>query len=152
MAAANERRVEVPRPRRPFLVELAAAILIIGSATDAAISFEGMATATTAEGRWLSAISVGVGLALVVLGLLVRQGRAWLLAVNVVAIAAFLELRSVTFVGLLAAIFDFVVVGMLLRSRWWFDWRPSEDDLAAATAAAADGVTSQLPTGRRGGA
>jgi hypothetical protein len=134
VAPANERTVEVPRPRRPALVELAAAILIIGSATDAAISIEGVATATTAESRFLALASVVVGLWLVVLGLLIRNGRAWLVAINVVAIAAFLELRSVTFVGLLSAILDFVVVAILLRTRWWFQWRPPDD--AEVTAAA----------------
>src|SRR5919206_541573 len=50
--------MDAPRPRRPVLIELAAAILIIGSATDAIISFEGLATAPTAEGRLLAAASV----------------------------------------------------------------------------------------------
>jgi sulfite exporter TauE/SafE len=108
-------------------VELAAAILIIGSGTDALISLEGMATAPTADARVLAALSVVVGIALVWLGLLLRAGRAWLVAINVVAIAAFLELRSLTFVGLLSAILDFVVVALLLRTRWWFQWRPPHD-------------------------
>ena len=124
MAARSPEKPEIERPRRPILVEVAAAILIVFSATDVLISFEGMATAPTTLGRALAATSVSVGLLLVILGAFVRKGRAWLLALNVVAIAAFLELQSVSFVGILAAAIDMLVVGILLRERWWFQWRP----------------------------
>jgi hypothetical protein len=112
------------RPPRPILVELAAALLVVGSATDAVISLESMATAPTGDGRSIAAISFAVGLGLVLLGLLVRSGRAWLVAVNVVAIAAFLELRDVSSAGLISAVLDVVVVVILLRERWWFRWTP----------------------------
>ena len=125
MTAASERKPLPERPKRPILVELAAAILIVGSATDAVISFETMATAPQPD-RTLAGISVAVALGLVALGLLIRSGRAWLLALNVVAIAAFLELRSLSVVGVLSAIIDMLVVGILLRERWWFRWTPPE--------------------------
>ena len=118
----------VERPRRPILVEVAAALLIVFSATDVLISLEGMATAPTQAGRVLAATSVSIGLLLVILGSFVRKGRAWLLALNVAAIAAFLELQSLSFVGLLAAASDMLVVGILLRERWWFQWRPPEGE------------------------
>ena len=127
MAARRTEKAEIERPRRPILVEVAAAILIVGSATDVLISFEGMATAPTSLGRVLAAASVSVGLLLVILGFLVRSGRAWLVALNVVAIAAFLEFQSLSFVGLLSAVFDMVVLGILLRERAWFQWRPPDD-------------------------
>lgn len=122
-----------PRPPRPVLVELAAAVLIIGSAMDVFISFEGTATAPTAEGRLLFALSTAIGAALVVLGLLVRAGRAWIVAINVVAVAAFLEITSLTFAGLVSMVLDLAVLVILLRERWWFQWRPPEDPSAAAT-------------------
>ncbi len=127
MAARNPEKPEIERPRRPILVEVAAAILIAGSVTDVLLSFEALASAPTALGRALAATSVSVGLLLVILGYLIRKGRAWLVSLNVVAVAAFLELQSLTFVGLFAAIVDMVVVGILLRERGWFQWRPPAD-------------------------
>lgn len=124
MAGRSTETPEVERPRRPVLVEVAAAILIVGSVTDAIISFEGMATAPTTVARVLAATSVSVGLLLVILGFLIRSGRAWLVTLNFVAVAAFLELQTLSFVGLLAGIFDMVVVGILLRERAWFQWVP----------------------------
>ena len=117
----------MPRPRRPVLVELATAILIIGSGIDALISLEGAATAPTVEGRLLFAASAALAIALVALGLFVRAGRAWIVAINVVAIAAFLELTSLSFTGLVSMILDLAVLAILLRERWWFDWRPPKD-------------------------
>jgi hypothetical protein len=141
VAAWSTETPEAERPRRPVLVELAAAILIIGSATDAAISFESMATGATTEARLLAAASVSLGLLLAILGLLIRSGRAWLVTVNLVAVAAFLELQSLTLAGLLAAVFDMVVVGILLRERWWFQWKPAATLPDDAAAQADDGAS-----------
>jgi len=109
------------------LVELAAAILVIGSGMDTVSSLEGLATAVSPEARLLGGLSVAAGCGLIALGILIRGRRAWLLTLNVVAIAAFLELRSVTFGGILAAVLDMLVVGILLRERWWFRWVPPAD-------------------------
>ena len=127
VAVRSTEKPEVERPRRPVLVEVAAAILIVGSATDVVISFEGLATAPNGPGRLLAATSASVGLLLVILGFLIRSGRAWLVTLNVVAVAAFLELITLSFVGLLAGIFDMVVVGILLRERGWFHWAPPDE-------------------------
>ncbi len=142
MAARSPETPAIDRPRRPLLVEIAAAILIVGSATDVFISFEGMAMAPTALGRALAATAVSLGLLLVLLGWFVRRGRAWLLTLNVVAVAAFLELQSLTFVGLVSGIIDMIVVGILLRERWWFQWRPP-DELVAGERAATDSPSSE---------
>jgi hypothetical protein len=131
VAARTTDELEVERPRRPVLVEVAAAILIVGSATDVIISFETMASAPTSLARALAATSVSLGVLLVILGFMLRAGRAWLVALNVVAVSAFLGLQTLSFVGLLGAVFDMLVVGILLRERWWFQWRPP-DDLAEA--------------------
>src|SRR5687768_14280813 len=109
MAARTPETPALERPRRPNLVELAAAILIVGSVTDVVISVEAMTTASTALGRVLAAASVSLGLLLAILGFQLRKGRAWLVALNVAAIAAFLELQTLSFVGFLAAIFDMLV-------------------------------------------
>ena len=63
----------------------------------------------------------------VVVGVLVRAGRAWILCINVVAVVLFVELTAVlggsAFAAGLAALDAFVFVA-LLRNRAWFDWRP----------------------------
>jgi hypothetical protein len=114
-------------------VELAAAIMIVGGIISTLTSIEAAAT-FAARGELsvpLAALSVGLGVAFVLLGLLVRVGRAWLVAVNVAAIAGFLELTSGTAQGLLFGVLDALVVVLLLRERPWFQWSPDvapEDD------------------------
>ena len=129
MAARSTEQLEPERPRRPALVEVAAAILIVGSATDVAISFETMASAPTTLARVLAATAVSVGVLLVILGFMLRSGRAWLLALNVAAVSAFLELQTLSLIGLLSAVFDMLVVGILLRERWWFQWHPEDPEV-----------------------
>jgi hypothetical protein len=136
--AGPSERAEDLRPPRPTLVELASAMLVIGSGIDAAISFEGMSVATTPESRLLSAATVAVGFALIALGLLIRSGRVWLLTINVVAVAAFLELLTLTFGGIFAALLYMVVLGILLREQWWFRWSPPAPPPEPAVALAGD--------------
>ena len=106
-------------------MEIAAAILIMVASTDVVLSFGSLGASSSPDARLVAALSVGVGAGLVLVGLLLRSGRAWLVALNVVAVAAFLELRSLTLAGLFLAVLDMVVVGILLRERWWFRWRPT---------------------------
>jgi hypothetical protein len=146
VAARRPEKPAIDRPRRPVLVEIAAAILIVGSATDVLISFEGMATAQTALGRVLAATAVSLGVLLVLLGTFIRKGQAWLLTLNVVAVAAFLELQSLTFVGLVSGIIDMIVVGILLRERWWFQWRPPDAaDVNGIAGEHAEGIARTAP-------
>ena len=62
------------------------------------------------------------------LGVLVRTGRAWLVALNVAAVAGFLELLSGSAQGLLFGALDVVVVVLLLRDRPWFHGPDAEAD------------------------
>lgn len=126
-------------------MELAAALLVIGAATDIPIGFQGLAIAT-GEARLFFAASLALAVGLIALGVLVRQGRAWLVAVNVVAIAAFLELRAVTAAGVISAVLDMLVVGLLLRHRWWFRW--SVPAMPAPAPSAPTGAAGE-PGGRR---
>jgi len=69
------------------------------------------------------------GLSLVV-GVLVRTGRSWILCLNVAAIYAFLYLSSLPNpLGLAFGLADLYVVGALVYRRAWFDamaaWRAS---------------------------
>jgi hypothetical protein len=119
-----------PRPARPGPVELAAALLIVGGALGVIGFFIGGAP----ESGGLEAISLvtlGLNLAQIVVGLLFRTGRLWLIAVNYVAVLAFLDLLAsgVSPLALMLAAAEILVVVILVAQRPWFeamrDWRAS---------------------------
>jgi hypothetical protein len=114
--------VAAARPPRPVLVELATAILIIGGALGFVTSIEAMSRMADLGTLEISVASLSffIGAASVVLGLLLRTGRAWLVGVNLIAIAGFLELISGTVVGLLYGALDVFVVLALVATRDWF--------------------------------
>ena len=108
-------------------MELAAAILVVGGAMDVVMALLALGqTVPTPEARMSATISIAVGVVLVVLGALIRRGQAWLLALNLVAVLAFLEVASGTPTGLVFAALDVLVVALLLRARWWFQWTAPE--------------------------
>lgn len=126
-ATAGER---VARPRRPVLVELAAAWLIVGGLLSILLTIEtltNLADAGSADAG-LGALTLVIGNVIVVLGLLVRTGRAWFVTVNAAAILGFLELSSLTAQGVLFGTLDVLVVLALLRERPWFAWRPQQSE------------------------
>ena len=110
------------RPPRPVLVELATAILIVGGALSFVTSIEALSRLADRGSAELSvaALSLFIGSLSVVLGLLLRTGRAWLVGINAVAIAGFLELISGSAVGLLYGALDVFVVVALVVTRDWF--------------------------------
>ena len=121
------------RRRRPVLVELASAILIVGGVLNLLLSIQAIA-ALGQQGQQvgtLTLITIGLTVATLALGVLVRFGRAWLVAVNVVAIVAFLELTSGDPVGLLLGAIDtFVVIALLVERPWFVNPAPEpESDL-----------------------
>jgi hypothetical protein len=123
---ARNARSRPARPRRPFAVEVAAAILVIGSVLSILTSID-VAMRFAERGEPIDAlalVSVGVGAVLAVLGVLVRYGRAWLVTVNVVAVVAFLELTSGSLAGLFFGVPDVFVLLALFWERPWFQWRP----------------------------
>jgi hypothetical protein len=110
------------RAPRPVLVELATAMLIVAGVLSVLTSIEAVAQMADrgAVEPSVALLSVAIGLASVVLGLLLRTGRAWLVGVNLAAIAGFLELTSGSVVGLLYGLLDVFVVLALVWSRGWF--------------------------------
>jgi hypothetical protein len=114
------------RPPRPTAVELATAIVIVSGALSVLTSIDAYARMTElgSEGTGLTIPSIALGLAMVALGILLRYGRAWLVGVNVLAIAGFLELISGTPIGIVFGGLDALVVIVLLVHRPWFVWRP----------------------------
>lgn len=104
-------------------MELAAAILVVGGAMDVVMALLALGQAVpTPEARASATIEIAIGVVLVVLGALIRRGQGWLLALNVVAVLAFLGVASATPTGLVFAALDVLIVALLLRARWWFQW------------------------------
>jgi len=125
----SERGAEAPRrPSRPALVELASAILVVNGAVSVLASLD--VVMRLAEGgsavEPLALVTLGIGIGSVILGLLMRIGRAWLVTLNLIAIAAFLELTSGSIAGLLFGGLDLFVVVVLLLERPWFAWTADE--------------------------
>lgn len=116
------------RPPRPGAVELAAAILIVGGLLGT-LSGLGRVADPATDTPSLGLLTVVLNMVQVVLGLLVRHGRLWLLTVNYAAVVGFLDLlaggASVT--ALMLGLSEVVVVITLLGTKPWFDavrrWR-----------------------------
>jgi hypothetical protein len=115
------------------LVELASALLIVGGAMNLLLSIQVLVRLGQEGGEIgiLTVVTIALAIATFALGLLVRYGRAWLVAVNVVAVLAFLELISGTLVGLLFGVIDVVIVLALVRERPWFEGAAEERAQAA---------------------
>lgn len=115
------------RPARPGAVELAAAILIVGGVLGVIGVVGGGGTAPGLEG--LAILTLGLNVAQLVVGFLLRVGRIWLLAVNYVAVLAFLDLLAsgASPLSLMLGAAEIVVVVTLFANRPWFDemraWR-----------------------------
>ena len=116
------------RPARPMAVELATAIVIVSGAISVLLSIEAFARMAELDstGTELTLPSLAIGLAMVALGVLLRTGRAWLVGVNVLALAGFLELISGTPLGMVSGAADAIAVIVLMVYRPWFIWRPGQ--------------------------
>jgi len=130
--------VEPTPPSRPALVELAAAVLVVGGV----IGFLGVLAALPgvppgAEPVVVGTIALDVGS--IALGVLVRFGRAWILAVNYAAVLGFLDLLGAgeSPLALMLGLADIAVVGILLSHKPWFDatraWRTNASQAARTT-------------------
>ena len=122
-----------PAPRRafhprPVLVEVASALLVVGSLVNLLISVDRLLGVAQTGGEIGVPVVITIALATLTLalGLAVRFGRGWLVAINVVAVIGFLELLSETPIGLVFGGLDVFVVLALVRERPWFDWSAQE--------------------------
>lgn len=109
---------------RPVLVELASALLVVGSVVNLLISVDRLVNFGQTGGEIGVPVVITIALATLTLalGLAVRFGRGWLVTINVAAVIGFLELLSQTPIGLLFGVLDVFVVLALVRERPWFDW------------------------------
>jgi hypothetical protein len=123
----------VERRPRPVLVELASALLIVGGVINLLISSQ-VLVLLGLQGSGVGApalATIVLNTVILVLGVLVRFGRAWLVAVNVIAVVAFLEFLSVTPVGIVFGAIDVLIVLALVRERPWFQWSAAAGSEAA---------------------
>ena len=120
----RERGEEVSKDERfprPPAVELAAAILIIGGILGLAGAIAGAASLPAGTGPLL-AVTLALDIASIVVGVLIRMGRLWILDVNYVAIVGFLDLLAAgaSPIALIRGIGEVAVVVILLVYRPWF--------------------------------
>lgn len=89
---------------------------------------------------------------MIAVGSLIRRARAWIVAINVSAIALFIELTLIpdAFAVLFASM-DAIVLFALLRHRAWFQWTPErarEAEAAEAEAAEAEAAEAEAADAR----
>lgn len=113
---------------RPAAIELGAAILIIGGILGFAGAIGGAASLPEGTGLLL-AVTLALDLASIVVGVLIRMGRLWILDVNYVAIVGFLDLLAAgaSPIALIRGIGEVAVVVILLVNRPWFVRRAGSD-------------------------
>jgi hypothetical protein len=111
-----------PWPSRPAAVELAGALLIVGGAIGliGALSNAGGLPSGTEP---FLVLTVALDVGAIVLGLLVRLGRLWVVAVNYAAVLGFIDLlgAGASPLALVLGLADIVVVAILFVHKPWFD-------------------------------
>jgi hypothetical protein len=118
------------RPPRPILVEVSAAILIVGGLTAIVGSVGGSLYGGTANPTppAILALFLLLDVLTVAVGVLIRGGRGWVLALNVVVVVLFVEFLALpSAIAVLYLVLDSVVLYALIRHRWWFDWRADDE-------------------------
>lgn len=106
---------------RPAAVELAAAILIVGGILGLIGAIGGAGALPPGSGLFL-AVTIALDLASIVVGVLIRTGRLWLVDVNYVAVVGFLDLLASggSAIALIRGIGEVAAVVILLVYRQWF--------------------------------
>lgn len=112
------------RPRRPALIELGAATLIVGGAAQLLLRVGALARGFDVP-ELPAALGFGIDTLAIVVGLLVRAGIAWILCLNVVAVLAFIDFRELVLsgsavAGLFLALDTLALIG-IARHRDWFE-------------------------------
>ncbi len=111
-----------PPPPRPAAVELAAALLIVGGVINLIGGLSSIPSLPPGV-EPLFALTIALAIGSIVVGLLVRLGRFWLVAVNLAAVLGFLDLlgAGASPLSLMLGLADIVVVVILFRHKPWFD-------------------------------
>ncbi len=119
-----------PAPSRPPAVELAAAILIVGGAMGLAVTVISAGDLPGGAAPFV-ALTIALDVGSVLIGLLIRLGRAWLVALNYAAVLGFVDLlgAGASPLELMLGLAEIGVVVILVQHKPWFDararWRVS---------------------------
>ncbi len=117
---------DAPWPARPAAVELAAAFLIVGGAVSAFSAVSNVSSLPPGVEPIL-ALTVALAIGSIVVGVFVRLGRFWIVAINYAAVLGFLDLlgAGASPLALMLGLSDVLVVVILFRYKSWFDelWR-----------------------------
>lgn len=113
---------DAPWPSRPAAVELAGALLIVGGVVNVVATVASLSSLPAGVEPFL-ALTFGLAIGSIVVGVLVRLGRFWLLAVNYAAVLGFLDLlgAGASPLALMLGLADVLVVVVLFRYKPWFD-------------------------------
>ncbi|HUP54575.1 MAG TPA: hypothetical protein VM408_03630 [Methylomirabilota bacterium] len=113
---------EQPWPSRPAAVELAGALLVVGGVVGLVGAVTGASALPVGTEPFL-ALTVALDLGAIALGLLVRLGRLWIVAVNYAAVLGFIDLlgAGASPLALVLGLADIVVVVILFVHKPWFD-------------------------------
>lgn len=111
-----------PLPSRPGAIELAAALLIVGGVIGVFGALSSASSLPAGVAPFL-ALTVALAIGSIVVGLLVRLGRFWILAVNYVAVLGFIDLlgAGASPLALTLGLADILVVIILFVHKPWFD-------------------------------
>jgi hypothetical protein len=111
-----------PPPARPIAIELAAALLIAGGAVNVIGDMSSIPSLPPGT-EPLFFLTIALAIGSIVVGLLIRLGRAWVVAVNLAAVLGFLDLlgAGTSPLSLMLGIADILVVVILFRHKPWFD-------------------------------
>lgn len=113
---------DAPWPSRPAAVELAGALLIVGGVVNVVGTVTSLSSLPAGIEPFL-ALTFALAIGSIVVGVLVRLGRFWLLAVNYAAVLGFLDLlgAGASPLALMLGLADVLVVVILFRYKPWFD-------------------------------
>jgi hypothetical protein len=121
----GEHSAERPiRPRRPALIELSAALLIVAGLLGIVGLFA--PDPSKPEGlEWAAVITAILNVAQIVVGLLIGAGRLWIIDVNYVAVLGFLDLVGAAGspLAFTLGLIELGVLAVLFAYRPWFDGR-----------------------------
>jgi len=122
---------DTPMPSRPAAIELASAILVVAGVIGL-LGVGSMALDPATAGDPFLVVTAALAIGSIAMGLLIRLGRSWILALNYVAVLGFLDLlgSGASPLALMLGLADIVVVVILFANKPWFDAMRARRDSA----------------------
>jgi hypothetical protein len=129
IVTTGEPEPERQRPPRPALIELVAALLIVAGILGV-ISLIAPDPRRPEGLEGLAILTIALNVLQIVVGVLVRMGRLWVVDVNYVAVLGFLDLAGAggSSLALLLGLIELGSLAVLFAYRSWFDGRWAQPD------------------------